>query len=154
MLKKFRKCLVDTKVIESNWGMFYEREEASCFGLLLDPDKKGWVTVEGTMQLCQDLGIEPTQLEFLLISHRLGSERMGEFEREKFVHGCIRLQCDTVEKLRAAIPKLRESLESVESFREIYNYAFLLGRQTGQKSLCMSLCVGWLQCVCLCCLMK
>lgn len=93
--------------------------------------------VDGTMQLCEDLDIEPTQLEFLMISQQLGSERMGEFSRDGFKKGCIELQADTLEKLKHALETtLKEQYQTEAGFRKIYSYAFLLGRQTGQKSLC------------------
>lgn len=103
----------------------------------IDNQKPDLITVDGTMQLCQGLEIEPTQLEFLLISHQLGSERMGEFTRDAFTKGCLELQADTVQKLKQALnTTLKQQFETDEGFRKIYSYAFLLGRQTGQKSLC------------------
>lgn len=101
-----------------------------------DAQKKDLITVSGTMQLCDDLGIEPTQLEFLLLSQQLGSERMGEFSREPFVAGCIELQVDTIETLKNALnTTLKARYQTDEGFKKVYTYAFFLGRQTGQKSL-------------------
>ncbi|KAF7724613.1 hypothetical protein EC973_000857 [Apophysomyces ossiformis] len=100
-----------------------------------DPDEKDTITVEGCMSLCEDLGIDPTTIEFLIISHRLGAERMGEFKRENFCNGCIKLGCDSIEKLRNAVGQLRAGLNNEEIFHTLYNYAFLFGRQAGQKSL-------------------
>lgn len=95
------------------------------------------ITVDGTMELCQDLNIEPTQLEFLLLSNQLGSERMGEFTRDNFIKGLIQIQTDSIEKLKNALDTtLVNQFQSDEGFRKIYSYSFLLGRQTGQKSLC------------------
>lgn len=89
------------------------------------------------MQLCRDLDIEPTQLEFLLISNQLGSETMGEFTLEGFTKGCAELQADTIDKLKNAIETtLKDQYQTDQGFKKVYNYAFLLGRQTGQKSLC------------------
>lgn len=95
------------------------------------------------MQLCQDLNIEPTQLEFLLISQQLGSERMGEFSRDGFTKGCYDLQVDSLDKLKNQLnTTLKDRFQTEEGFRKVYNYAFLIGRQTGQKSLCkVCLCV-------------
>lgn len=89
------------------------------------------------MQLCEDLDIEPTDLDFLLISYQLGSERMGEFTREAFTKGLTELQVDTIEGLKNALnTTLKNRFETFEGFRKVYSYAFLIGRQTGQKSLC------------------
>ncbi|KAI8384835.1 Cullin binding-domain-containing protein [Radiomyces spectabilis] len=116
-----------------NWDLnvalnvFYESRPQS--------DNRQHISVDGTMRLCEDLEIDPTQLEFLIISYYLGSERMGEFERDRFVQGCMKLQCDTLEKLRASIPFLKNNLHNHDNFRDLYCYAFLFGRQTGQKNM-------------------
>jgi DCN1-like protein 1/2 len=89
------------------------------------------------MQLCSDVGIEPTQLEFLLLSYQLNAERMGEFTRDGFIKGCEGIQADSIEKLKNAIPMLLNQWKQDELyFKKIYQYAFLMGRQAGQKSLC------------------
>lgn len=104
--------------------------------IYVDQDEKDKITIEGAMELCQDLGIEPTQFEFLIMSHQLGSERMGEFQRKPFVQGMVRLQCNTIQELKEELPQLMKLLDDPEQFRAIYNYAFILGREQGQKSLC------------------
>ncbi|GAN03770.1 defective in Cullin neddylation protein 1 [Mucor ambiguus] len=114
----------------------YTQNIKKLFDTYKDNQNSDLITVDGTMQLCQDLEIEPTQLEFLLISHQLGSERMGEFTRDAFTKGCLELQADTVQKLKQALDTtLKQQFQTDQGFRKIYSYAFLLGRQTGQKSL-------------------
>jgi DCN1-like protein 1/2 len=107
---------------------------------MIDNQKPDLISVEGTMQLCQDLGIEPTDLDFLLLSYQLGSERMGEFTQEAFTKGLVELQVDTIESLKNALnTTLKDRFETVEGFKKVYSYAFLIGRQTGQKSLCKTM---------------
>ncbi|KAI8343040.1 Cullin binding-domain-containing protein [Chlamydoabsidia padenii] len=107
-----------------------------------DPNKKDTITVDGTMELCQDLGIDPTQLDFLLLSYHLGSKQMGEFERQPFVAGCEQLQCDSLDKLKqASATTFSNDLQDADYFRKVYNYAFLFGRQTGQKNLALDAAV-------------
>jgi DCN1-like protein 1/2 len=102
----------------------------------LDPDKKDCITVDGTMNLCQDLGIDPTQLDFLLVSYHLGSKQMGEFTRQPFVDGCVALECYSVDQLKQSLATtFKNDLQDPAYFRKVYNYAFLFGRQTGQKNL-------------------
>ncbi|CDS08042.1 hypothetical protein LRAMOSA01991 [Lichtheimia ramosa] len=110
-------------------------EIESTFDKYRDQDEKDKISIEGAMALCQDLGIEPTQFEFLVMSYQLGSERMGEFHRKAFVQGMVRLQCNTITELREELPQLMKLLDDPEQFRAIYNYAFILGREQGQKSL-------------------
>ncbi|KAL0083143.1 Cullin binding-domain-containing protein [Phycomyces blakesleeanus] len=120
---------------------FNPRLAQKMFDKYQDPEKRDKITVEGCMLLCEDLGIEPTALEFLLISHQLNSKMMGEFTRQEFVEGCTKLQCDTPQKLKNIIPSLRNNLSDDASFREIYSYAFVFGRQFQQKSLSLEAAV-------------
>lgn len=134
-----------------NWNMqtavnrFYERQRScdiqqvkAMFNKYKDPQRPDVVSVDGTMMLCEDLSIEPTQLEFLLLSHQLNSERMGEFSREGFVQGCMDLEADNIDKLKEQLhTKLLHDYENPDGFRKVYNYAFLFGRQTGQRSLAL-----------------
>ncbi|KAG0741480.1 hypothetical protein G6F57_002288 [Rhizopus arrhizus] len=133
----------------TNWNLqlainsFYESKRnvdthkiRSMFNKYKDPQRPDIISVDGTMNLCNDLDIEPTQLEFLLLSHQLNSERMGEFSREGFINGCTQLEADSIDKLKKELQTtLINSYHSDEGFRKVYNYAFLFGRQTGQKSL-------------------
>lgn len=106
--------------------------------LMFPPDAdQDIISIDGTMQFCQDLGLEPTQIEFLVLSHHLGSERMAEFTQAGFVEGWLKLRCDSIDKMKNAISTFRQWMDDDEAhFREIYLYAFKFGRQAGQKSLC------------------
>ncbi|KAI7868249.1 DCN1-like protein 2 [Spinellus fusiger] len=123
-------CMTNTKSINT-------KSINTLFDKYQDPDKRDSITVDGCILLCQDLGIEPTALEFLLVSHQLNSERMGEMTRQGFVEGCVKHHCDTVEGLAQAMQTLKTQMDTGvdTALRSIYNYAFLFGRQTGQKSL-------------------
>jgi DCN1-like protein 1/2 len=103
----------------------------------LSEDNQDIIGIDGTMQFCQDLGLEPTQIEFLVLSHHLGSERMAEFTQSGFVEGWLKLRCDSIDKMKNAISTFRQWMEDDEAhFKEVYLYAFKFGRQAGQKSLC------------------
>lgn len=107
-----------------------------CCVSTVDPDKKDCITVDGTMELCQDLGIDPTQLDFLLVSYHLGSTQMGEFTRQPFVDGCVTLECSSIDQLKQSLATtFKNDLQDPAYFRKVYNYAFLFGRQGGQKNL-------------------
>ncbi|ORX59654.1 DUF298-domain-containing protein, partial [Hesseltinella vesiculosa] len=123
---------------QANWdvqqalNLFYEKP------LPKGNPNKDCITVDGTMAFCQDLSIDPTELEFLLVSHHLGSEQMGEFQRLGFVQGCLSLQCESVAQIREALSQARARFDSDPAyFRKMYNYAFVFGRLSGQKSLAL-----------------
>ena len=46
-------------------------------------------------------------------------------------------RCDSIEKMRAAIPRLRESIQDEYTLKEIYQFTFKFGLAENQKSLSM-----------------
>ncbi|KAI8069265.1 Cullin binding-domain-containing protein [Gongronella butleri] len=132
--------------VQQALNMYYEKplpkgnvaKVTALFDKFQDPEQPDVITVDGTIELCQALGMDPTHLEFLLASYHLGSEQMGEFHRKPFVNGCLSMRCETIEQLKAALAQLHAKLMSDQAyFRKIYNYAFLFGRQNGQKNLAL-----------------
>ncbi|RUO96147.1 Cullin binding-domain-containing protein [Jimgerdemannia flammicorona] len=77
----------------------------------------------------------------LVVAWHLDAERMAEFTRQGFVNGWTKLKCDSVDKMRAAIPGMRLSLVDDQTFKEVYSYAFNFGRMQGQKSLALEVAV-------------
>jgi len=43
--------------------------------------------------------------------------------------------CDSIESMKRKIPSLREELNDPETFKKIYRFAFIFGRQEPQRSL-------------------
>ncbi|KAI8978014.1 Cullin binding-domain-containing protein [Pilobolus umbonatus] len=101
-----------------------------------DKDDPTIISIEGTLMLSADLQIEPTQLEFLLLSYELKSDKMGVFRRDEFIKGCVEAGIDSIDKLKTAVhTTFVQQLRDDDYFKKIYTYAFMIGRQTGQKSL-------------------
>jgi len=50
-------------------------------------------------------------------------------------------RCDTLDKMKAHIPTLRAQLDDAKLFKQIYQFAFDLGRQENQKSLRTHKCI-------------
>lgn len=51
------------------------------------PDSPAEIGVDGTIRLCQDLGIEPEDVVTLALAYELGSPSMGEWPKKQFVDG-------------------------------------------------------------------
>ncbi|CAJ0761880.1 966_t:CDS:2, partial [Entrophospora sp. SA101] len=65
----------------------------------------------------------------------LKAEKIGEFKYEGFIEGWSKLRCDTLLKMRAAIPGLRQTLNDDLKFKEIYQFTFKFGLGENKKSL-------------------
>lgn len=51
-----------------------------------DPDGDE-ITVDGTIKLCEDLGVDPEDVVLLAVAYELKSPRMGEWTRKGWVDG-------------------------------------------------------------------
>lgn len=71
----------------------------------------------------------------LVLSWRFNADIMCEYTRDEFVNGMKELSCDSIEKLKAKLPGLRQDLKNERIFKEIYIYAFSFAREQGQKIL-------------------
>lgn len=91
------------------------------------------ILAEGILQLCEDLNVEPEDLVMLVLSWHLKAQTMGEYTRSEFEGGMERLGVDSLDKLKAKLPRFRSELNDPSSFKEIYNYAYLFSREKGQK---------------------
>ena len=45
------------------------------------------ITVDGTIRLCQDLGVDPEDVVLLAVAYELKSPSMGQWERKGWVDG-------------------------------------------------------------------
>ncbi|ORZ33216.1 Cullin binding-domain-containing protein [Catenaria anguillulae PL171] len=93
------------------------------------------ISVEGTEQLCQDLGVDPSDVVMLAVAYSLGCPSMCNFPRNGWVQGWSKLGCDSLDKMRAAIPKLRAELSDPGFFKSVYEFTYTFSREEGQKSL-------------------
>ncbi len=49
---------------------------------------------------------------------------MGEFTKQEFHNGMLKLNCDSIDKLKKKLTDLRRELDNEDKFRDIYNYAY------------------------------
>lgn len=120
--------------------------------------------MDGTMQYCQDLRVDPAEVVMLALAWFTKAPTMGRFAKRDWVEawqavGCVhsfgvggdvppsrslqrgkrlnRRSCraDSLEKQRQQVDALREQLQTAEVFRKVYIFAFDYAKQEGQKSL-------------------
>ncbi|CAJ0641461.1 1616_t:CDS:10 [Entrophospora sp. SA101] len=79
--------------------------------------------------------VDPEDVGMLVMAWHLKAEKIGEFKYEGFIEGWSKLRCDTLLKMRAAIPGLRQTLNDDLKFKEIYQFTFKFGLGENKKSL-------------------
>ncbi|KIR60386.1 defective in Cullin neddylation protein 1 [Cryptococcus bacillisporus CA1873] len=119
-----------------------ERKLGEVWEKFKDPSDPKLIKIDGTMELCEELDIDPgTDAVLFCLAADLGSKATGEWEKAPFVAGIASYpgNIDSLSKLKAYLPNLREKLVSdPEYFKKVYNHAFQLARG-GPQSLTRSL---------------
>ena len=110
------------------------------------------VTIDGAMQMFEDLEISPEDVVMLPLSFYLRSPSLGTFQRTPFIEGWRAIagteKCDTLESQKKLLPRLREEMQKdaqvrgdrgSESksglFQRVYEFTYAFARPEGQKSL-------------------
>ncbi|TFY80366.1 hypothetical protein EWM64_g3645 [Hericium alpestre] len=96
------------------------------------------ISVEGTIKLCEDLGVDPEDVVLLAVAYELKSPRIGEWTKQGWIEGWKNVGCDTIATMKTALLRLRDKLGSDYSyFQKVYSYTFDFARAEGQRSLGM-----------------
>lgn len=88
---------------------------------------------EGIATLCEDLGVEPSDIALLVLSYHLSARIMCEYSREEWVTGLSKLGIDSLDKLRGKLSELRGELQDTQRFHDVYNYSFQWACEEGKK---------------------
>uniref|UniRef100_A0A7C8ZTQ8 Defective in cullin neddylation protein n=1 Tax=Opuntia streptacantha TaxID=393608 RepID=A0A7C8ZTQ8_OPUST len=84
----------------------------------------GMIDPEGIEALCSDLEVDHTDVRVLMLAWKMQAERQGYFTLEEWRRGLKALRCDTIAKLRKALPELEKEVRRTSNFADFYQYAF------------------------------
>ncbi|KAG7395711.1 Scaffold-type E3 ligase [Phytophthora boehmeriae] len=108
----------------------------SWFNTYVDPDDdEDAINEEGILKFCEDIGVDPQDVVVLVIAWKMGAAYMCAFTRKEWAKGMEAMDCDSVAKLKAKIPQLREAIASDAEFKKFYSFCFGFSKEPGQKSL-------------------
>eukprot|EP00049_Salpingoeca_infusionum_P018675 m.358283 g.358283 ORF g.358283 m.358283 type:complete len:250 (-) comp18102_c0_seq1:501-1250(-) len=99
------------------------------------------IDIDGTMQLCADLGVDPSDLVMLAIACACGVKAMGTFTRDEFTDGMVTLGVSSFKELQRNLDAIRTRYKQGEDFTAMYLFAFDFSKQPQQKNLDVSLAI-------------
>lgn len=103
------------------------------------------IMAAGVEAFCKDLRVDPADVVMLVISYHFRAKNSCEFDREEFVKGMTDLKCDSISKLAALIPSLRQELQDPGRFQEVYRYAYGFSCEKGQKCVHLDMALAMWQ---------
>lgn len=106
-----------------------------------DPTDPKLIKIDGTMQLCEELGIDPSSDSVLFcLAHDLGSKVTGEWEKGSWVSGWAAMpgNIDSIIGMKNRLPGLRNQLNSDPAyFKKVYMHTFDLAKAQGSRTLAL-----------------
>ncbi|CEM03285.1 unnamed protein product [Vitrella brassicaformis CCMP3155] len=122
----------DTKKLENFFKKYKEN----------DPNAmEEHIGIDGTQQLCKDIGVEVSDPVTLVLGYHCGAKNMGVFTKDEFTKGMNALGVDSVERLRDKLPEMRATLKERVRCKDIYGFTFQFALDQGQRTLPLEMCV-------------
>ncbi|KAL1943222.1 hypothetical protein VTO73DRAFT_4297 [Trametes versicolor] len=116
---------------------------AALFDKYKEPDGDD-ITIDGTIKLCEDLGVDPEDVVLLAVAYELKSPAMGQWTRKGWTEGWKALGVDTIPAMKTTLETLRNNMaRDTDYFRKVYNYTFEFSRPPGQRSLGLDMAQGF-----------
>ncbi|CAM4595572.1 unnamed protein product [Leuciscus chuanchicus] len=102
-----------------------------------DPQDDNKIGIDGIQQFCDDLGLDPASVSVLLIAWKFRAATQCEFSKQEFMEGMAEQGCDSIEKLKAQLPRMEQELKDQGKFKDFYQFTFNFAKNPGQKGLGM-----------------
>ncbi|XP_029560060.1 DCN1-like protein 1 isoform X1 [Salmo trutta] len=108
-----------------------------------DPQDDNKIGIDGIQQFCDDLGLDPASISVLLIAWKFRAATQCEFSRQEFMDGMAEQGCDSIEKLKAQLPKMEQELKDQGKFKDFYQFTFNFAKNPGQKGLDLEMAIAY-----------
>lgn len=113
----------------------------ACTHLVDEEEDVETIGEEGILKFCEDIGVDPQDIVVLVIGWKMGAAYMCEFTRKEWKSGMEAMGVDSIDKLKAQVPSLREEISSDAKFKKFYSFCFGFSKEPGQKSLGIDIAV-------------
>ncbi|KAG0368584.1 hypothetical protein BGZ54_001611 [Gamsiella multidivaricata] len=101
----------------------------------------------GIAKLCEDIGVSLEAVDMLVLAYHLEADTMPIFTKDEWAKGMKKLEIDSTEKLKAAMPGLVAKLRDPQQFKEFYRYVFMFAKDSEQKCMPLETACAMLQTV-------
>ncbi|CAI5775956.1 DCN1 1 isoform X2 [Podarcis lilfordi] len=108
-----------------------------------DPQDENKIGIDGIQQFCDDLALDPASISVLIIAWKFRAATQCEFLKTEFMDGMTELGCDSIEKLKAQLPKMEQELKEPGRFKDFYQFTFNFAKNPGQKGLDLEMAIAY-----------
>uniref|UniRef100_A0A8C2M5D5 DCN1-like protein n=1 Tax=Cricetulus griseus TaxID=10029 RepID=A0A8C2M5D5_CRIGR len=138
-------CLsqTDWKLYVSVKGSLDRKKLEQLYNRYKDPQDENKIGIDGIQQFCDDLALDPASISVLIIAWKFRAATQCEFSKQEFMDSMTELGCDSIEKLKAQIPKMEQELKEPGRFKDFYQFTFNFAKNPGQKVLDLDMAIAY-----------
>ncbi|KAI6191666.1 Defective in cullin neddylation protein [Aphelenchoides bicaudatus] len=107
-----------------------------------DPDDRNLIDTReprigpnGMQRLLNDLNIDPSSLNALVLAWKLRAKIQCEFSHDEFRNGLREMKVDSLDKLRNQVFQWPEELDNRDAFRSLYQFTFHYAKSAATRFL-------------------
>ena len=110
-----------------------------------DRENKKNITVDGVIQLCEDLELDPSSREILILAWQCKCKAQATITKDEFRQGMAsifqydknlnKITVQTIAEKLSEINTLIDSPNQKQNFKQLYEFTFIYGKDPTQKSL-------------------
>lgn len=108
----------------------------------LDENEERGIGGEGIMKFAEDAGVDPMQIDLLVLFWKLNLTQKYFISEHQWIYGMAELGMETMSKIKAKLPRLKEELNDQSRFTAFYNFCFSYMKEPDQKNLPVDVAVS------------
>jgi len=101
-----------------------------------DPFSKNNINIDGIEKLCQDLKLDISSREILILAWKLNAKVQGRFTLDEFTFGLKQLNINSVSSLSKILSEMNKCIDkSQQNFKDLYQFTFDYARDPKSKGI-------------------
>lgn len=108
-----------------------------------DPNDQAKISPNGVCLFLDDLRLDPTSKQVLIIAWKFRAETQCEFTRNEFVNGFVDLGVDSIDSLRSKLPTMEIELRDANKFKDFYQFTFNYAKEDTQKGIDLDMAIAY-----------
>jgi DCN1-like protein 1/2 len=97
---------------------------------------------DGLVQFITDLGLALEDIAVMVLFWKFHAKIQFQIQRDEFLRGMANARCDSLQKLKSALPGFTQEIKDPSKFKQFYLWSFDYNKQPNAKVIPTELAIG------------